>query len=199
MSQAACQSCQNLGTLTEATRGILLLPAKHLASSNKPPSDRIYEMLCLPRNESTLFKDESEGSLNVPLPDNVLVLLKIMCPPWSNPCFGVATQVTTGREQHLHEQTGHWRSSSYSIHTKKEGERYREVEEFQILLWVLKSTGDSFLGKVEFSGTVCFPSSTVCISNCCRMLFSLVYMQKGIQKGPQRSHDYCDELHRKNA
>lgn len=50
-----------------------------------------------------------------------LVLLKIMCPPWSNPCFGVATQVIAGREQHLNEQTGCRREFSFSIYTKKRG------------------------------------------------------------------------------
>lgn len=41
---------------TEPSWIILLMPTKQLASLNKPSSDCIYEMLCLPSNKPTLFK-----------------------------------------------------------------------------------------------------------------------------------------------
>ena len=48
------------------------MPAKQLVSLNKPSSDCIYEMLCLPSNKPTLFKHESGGPFNSPLSDNIL-------------------------------------------------------------------------------------------------------------------------------
>lgn len=67
---------------------ILLMPAKHLASLNKPSSDSICEMLCLPSNEPTLFKHCSGGSFNSLLPDNISIRLGlwkiITCTLWRN-------------------------------------------------------------------------------------------------------------------
>lgn len=105
---------------------ILLMLAKQPAPLNKPSSDCIYEMLCLPSNEPTLFKHSSRGSFNLPLPDNIfvfhLVLLKIITfTPWSNPCHGVATQVIWGREQHLIKRLA-VKENSHIRYIKKGGE-----------------------------------------------------------------------------
>lgn len=55
-------------------------------------------MLCLPRNEPALFKPQSGGPFNLPLPDSVsvahLVLWTVItCTPQRNWDYGVAVQV----------------------------------------------------------------------------------------------------------
>lgn len=67
-------SCARIQVLwQEPSQEILLMPAKQHASLNKPFSDCIYGMLCLPSNEPALFKHSSGGSFNLPLPDNILI------------------------------------------------------------------------------------------------------------------------------